>query len=138
MKLGKAAMDALQAEVFGRLSPGEELVAAGAVALRGSVLLTEAKWDVLRQTFSRGFLYGAQNLQKDYGVTQTREQAACSPVWKMAQEAGATALYAMGEGGILAALWKMAEASSVGLDVDLRKIPIRQVFRYEIRCQQEL
>ena len=41
-------------------------------------------------------------------------------------QAGASALCAMGEGGILRALWKMAEASRVGLRADLRKIPVRQ------------
>ena len=56
MRLGKAAMEALQAEVTGRLSAGEELVAAGAAALRGTVLLTENKWDELNRTFSGGFL----------------------------------------------------------------------------------
>ena len=126
MKLGKAAMEALQAEVTGRLSAGEELVAVGAAALRGTVLLTENKWNDLNRIFSGGFLYGARNLQRDYGVTECRQQAASCEVWKLAEQAGATALYAMGEGGILAALWKMAEASSVGLDADLRKIPIRQ------------
>lgn len=30
------------------------------------------------------------------------------------------------EGGIFGALWEMAEASGVGLEVDLKKIPIRQ------------
>ena len=44
----------------------------------------------------------------------------------MAQEAGVSALYAMKEGGFLSALWKMAEASQVGLTVDFRKVPIRQ------------
>lgn len=35
-------------------------------------------------------------------------------------------MYFTEEGGILSGLWKMAEASGVGLDVDLRRIPIRQ------------
>ena len=30
------------------------------------------------------------------------------------------------EGGIFGALWEMAEASGVGLEIDLKKIPIRQ------------
>ena len=42
------------------------------------------------------------------------------------KEAGATAFYAMGEGGFLSALWKMAEASQVGLEMDFSKVPIRQ------------
>lgn len=37
-----------------------------------------------------------------------------------------TAYYSMGEGGVLSALWKMAQVSGTGLSVDLRKIPIRQ------------
>ena len=32
----------------------------------------------------------------------------------------------MTEGGIFGALWEMAEASGVGLEIDLKKIPIRQ------------
>ena len=32
----------------------------------------------------------------------------------------------MGEGGFLSALWKMAEASQVGLEMDFSKVPIRQ------------
>ena len=35
-------------------------------------------------------------------------------------------LYAMDEGGFLRALWKMAEASQVGLEMDFSKVPIRQ------------
>ena len=30
------------------------------------------------------------------------------------------------EGGIFGALWEMAEASGVGLEIDLKKIPVRQ------------
>ena len=45
---------------------------------------------------------------------------------KFAEEAGADAILLLGEGGVLSALWKMAEASGVGLGADLRKIPIRQ------------
>ena len=44
----------------------------------------------------------------------------------MAEEAGASARYLMGEGGFLSALWKMAEASGAGLSADLRSVPIRQ------------
>ena len=44
----------------------------------------------------------------------------------MAEESGASARYLMGEGGFLAALWKIAEASGVGLSADIRSVPIRQ------------
>lgn len=121
MKLGKEAMEALQAEITGLLSPGDELVAAGAVALKGTVLLAQNEYGELRKYFSEGFLWNCLHLEKEYGIC--REEGT---IWKMAEKAGASALYAMGEGGVLSALWKMAEASQVGLWADLRRIPIRQ------------
>ena len=41
-------------------------------------------------------------------------------------EIGVSAMHDVTEGGIFGALWEMAAASGVGLEVDLRKIPIRQ------------
>lgn len=121
MKLGKEAMEALQAEITGLLSPGDELVAAGAVALKGTILLAQNEYEELRKYFSEGFLWNCLRLEKEYGIY--REEGI---IETMAEKAGASALYAMGEGGVLSALWKMAEASQVGLWADLRRIPIRQ------------
>lgn len=134
MKLGKEAMEALRAEVTGLLSPGDELAVVGAVGISGTVLLAQREAEILQKYFSEGFLYNCLNLKKDYGVNPEGEgcheevcEAPCiSQVWQMAQQAGASALYAMGEGGVLSALWKVAEASGVGLSADLRRIPIRQ------------
>lgn len=127
MRLGRAAMEALQAEVTGRLTPGDELVVAGPVALRGTSLIAQQKKEELSKYFSHGFICSCVNLQKDYGIEEEREEASeKSKVWEAAAKAGASALYAMGEGGFLSALWKMAEASQVGLEADLRKVPIRQ------------
>ena len=123
MRLGKAAMEALQAEICGQLSPGNELVVAGAVALKGTALIAKEKHEILREHFSQGFLYDSENMQESYGVGENPEESAA---WETAKKAGATALYAMGEGGFLSALWKMAEASEVGLEVDFRKVLIRQ------------
>ena len=41
-------------------------------------------------------------------------------------KSGVAAMHDVTEGGIFGALWEMAEASGVGLDIDLKKIPIRQ------------
>lgn len=132
MKLGRKAMDALRAEVTGLLSPGDELVAVGAIGLRGTVMLAHHEYAELRKYFSEGFLYNCLNLERDYGVGSVdspEEKETCRKkglAWRLAEQAGASAFYAMGEGGVLSALWKMAEASQVGLQTDLRKIPIRQ------------
>ena len=149
MRLGQAAMEALRAEITGCLKPGDELVVACPVALKGTFVIAKSKKDKLAERFSAGFIqnciflwdsYGAQrevesqtaaNEQSDtHSDTQAGAQAGQSEkhsvVWKIAEEAGASALYAMGEGGFLSALWKMAEASEVGLEVDFRKVLIRQ------------
>lgn len=179
MRLGKEAMEALQAEICGLLTPGDELVVAGAVALEGTSVLAREKYEVLREHFSKSFLREAMDLRREYGVwemfdnawvkeqkpgkeTQVRKTANVKEeiqaakamknseesadktdhesygriedkqqvqdcmVWNLAKKSGATALYAMKEGGFLSALWKMAEASQVGLEVDFKKIPIRQ------------
>lgn len=123
MRLGKAAMEALQAEVTGCLKPGDELIAAGAAALEGTSEIARNKKEELRKYFSAGFLEDCISLQETYGTGCDTEEN--SP-WKMAERAGASALFAMGEGGFLSALWKMAEASQVGLTADLRKVPVCQ------------
>ena len=43
-----------------------------------------------------------------------------------AKGAGAVAMHDVAEGGIFGALWDMAEASKCGMDIDLKKIPVKQ------------
>ena len=45
---------------------------------------------------------------------------------KIAQAFGVSAMHDITEGGVFGALWEMAEGSGVGLDADLKAIPIRQ------------
>ena len=123
MKLGKKALEALQAEIDGQLKPGDELIVAGPVAAEGTAWITENYHDRLREVFAERFLEDARRLPEVYGTGKTKEN---NKVWKMAEASGASARYLMGEGGFLSALWKMAEASGVGLSADLRSVPIRQ------------
>ena len=44
----------------------------------------------------------------------------------MAAGAGAHAMHDVTEGGIFGAFWEMAEASGIGLEIDLKQIPVRQ------------
>ncbi len=45
---------------------------------------------------------------------------------KVARCHGDTYMYSCGDGGIFAALWKFADRAGMGLEVDLRSIPVRQ------------
>lgn len=118
MKLGQKAMEVLRAEVTGFLKEGDDLVIVGDIALTGTALIVQKEKEFLRQFFSEGFLWDAWRGPSLYGVSESMVDS---------QNVMETdALYSLGTGGILAGLWKMAEASEIGLFADLRKIPIRQ------------
>ena len=117
MRLGQQALEALQAEITGKLRPGDDLVVAGETALSGTLQLLEKERKTLRKYFSESFLRMSADTLKKCMIS--REDT----YWKTL---GCSALYFTEEGGILSGLWKMTEASGVGMDVDLRRIPIRQ------------
>ena len=48
------------------------------------------------------------------------------PEARMAREHGVCAMHDASEGGILGALWELAEGAGLGLEADLRGIPLRQ------------
>lgn len=45
---------------------------------------------------------------------------------KVAVSTGVAAMHDITEGGIFGALWELAEASDVGLEIELKKIPLKQ------------
>ena len=107
MRLGQKAMEALRAEVTGILKEGDELVIAGDIALGGTAFIVEKEKEFLRQYFSEGFLWDAWRGPSLYGVS--RNMIEHQKTMEM------DAFYSLGEGGVLAGLWKMAEASEIGL-----------------------
>lgn len=117
MKLGQQALEALQAEITGKLRPGDDLVAAGETAVSGTLRLIRKEYETLREYFSVSFL--SMSIDTLNKCMISRED----PCWR---DSRISALYFTEEGGILSALWKMAEASGVGMDVNLRRIPICQ------------
>lgn len=111
-------MEALRAEVTGLLKEGDDLVIIGDIALAGTALIVEKENEFLRQFFSEGFLWDAWRSPSLYGAS--KNITAQQYVMEM------DAFYHLGTGGVLAGLWKAAEASEMGLFADLRKIPVRQ------------
>ena len=111
-------MEALRAEVTGLLKEGDDLVIIGDIALAGTALIVEKENEFLRQFFSEGFLWDAWRSPSLYCAS--KNITAQQYVMEM------DAFYHLGTGGVLAGLWKVAEASEMGLFADLRKIPVRQ------------
>ena len=56
MKLGQQALETLQAEITGRIYPGDDLVVAGETGISGTLELICREWDKLRTYFSESFL----------------------------------------------------------------------------------
>lgn len=117
MKLGQQALEALQAEITGRVYPGDDLVVAGETGISGTLELISREWDKLRVYFSDSFLHMSEETLRNCMISE-------EDIFR--NGIGFSALYFTEDGGILTGLWKMAEASGVGMDVDLRRIPIRQ------------
>lgn len=98
-------------------SPGQDVVLSKWIGIEGTALLARKREKELLSRFSRAFVGQAQEFYRHMSVLPEAAAAA---------EAGASALHDVSEGGIFNALWELAEASGVGLDIDLKKIPIRQ------------
>lgn len=100
-----------------KLRPGMELVVTRWIAREGTRQILEEKEDELLGKFPAALIRDARNFTADLNTETERE---------LAEGLGEAECFALGEGGILAALWQMADQAGVGLAVELRKIPIRQ------------
>jgi hydrogenase maturation factor len=97
--------------------PGMDMVVTKWIGLEGTVILAEEQEEKLRTRYAQPFLEKA----KAYAA-----QLSVVPEAAVAAKSGACAMHNASQGGIFGALWEMAEAAGVGLDIDLKKIPIRQ------------
>ncbi len=99
---------------------GDDILAIGYAGLSGSALLCREKREALLQRFPSSFLREVSRREE--------EMAGYLPgpdiTGTILKEAHI--ILPAGEGGILSALWKMAEASDTGLYISYSLIPIRQ------------
>ena len=96
---------------------GMDLVVTKWIGLEGTSIIAKDREEELKTRFSTAFLEKAKQLDRYLSVL---------PEAAVATSSGVSAMHDVTEGGIFGALWEMAEASGVGLDVDLKKIPVRQ------------
>ena len=100
-----------------KLAAGMDIIAVNYAGLEGSALLAIEREEELKTKYSVPFIDKAKKYIEYLPIIS---EAA------VAVQSGADAMLSVSEGGIFAALWEMAEAAGVGLDIDLKKIPIRQ------------
>lgn len=99
------------------LKVGQDLVVTKWIGLEGTAILVAEKREELLARLPEDLVETAGDFAKLLSVV---------PDSRVAMENGVSAMHDVTEGGIFGALWEMAEASGVGLEVDLKRIPIRQ------------
>ena len=97
--------------------PGMDILVTKWIGIEGTAILAKEKEEELLTKFSVPFVEKAKAL--DVYISVQSEAA-------VAVRSGVSAMHDVTEGGIFGALWEMAEASGVGLEIDMKKIPIRQ------------
>lgn len=113
--VGKVKKDGLIST--GGARAGMDILATKWIGLEGTSIIAREKEEELLTRFSPNFIEQAKKL--DVYLSVMSEAAT-------AVKSGVEAMHDVTEGGIYGALWEMAEASGVGLEIDLKKIPIRQ------------
>lgn len=97
--------------------PGQDIIVTKWIGLEGTSIIAKEKEEELLKRFPKSFVKEAQNFDRYLSVV---------PEAATAVKSGVSAMHDVTEGGIYGALWEMAEASGVGLEIDLKRLPIRQ------------
>lgn len=99
------------------MRPGMDIVATKWIGLEGTAILANEKEDMLCTRYAKPFIENAKTFGNFISIL---------PEAAVAVKSGASAMHDVSEGGIFGALWEFAESAGVGLEIDLKKIPIRQ------------
>lgn len=101
----------------GGAKPGMDLVVTKWIGLEGTSIIAKDHEEELLTRLPKNLVDTAKGFDKYLSVL---------PESRVAVEHGVAAMHDITEGGIFGALWEMSEASGVGLDVDLKSIPVKQ------------
>lgn len=110
-------MRKIERQNTGNMAPGQDLVFVGQAGLAGAAVLAKARRRELSRWFSKIYLDG---LEAGWETADWRS-------WKPEKnEFGITEQEAVGEGGVLTAVWNLTGAYETGVVFALRKIPVSQ------------
>ncbi len=113
--LGKEKKEGLLQSSMGMA--GQDVVLTNWIGLEGMLRILREKKEELSKRFVPAFLHQ---------IEEQQQYLLAGDELRIAKEFGVSAMHQITEGGILAALWNLTEASGTGIDVDLKKIAIKQ------------
>lgn len=114
--VGKAKKN--RQEIYNMAKPGDDIVVTKWVGLSGTSIIAKEKEDVLKNRFSSAFVDRAADFMS---LVSVAEDAKCAIGTGLVH-----ALHDVSSGGIYGALWELAQASGIGLEIDLMSIPLKQ------------
>lgn len=97
--------------------PGQDIVVSKWVGLEGTSILAKEKEAELLTKYPSHLIAEAKAFDRFLSIM---------PEAATAVKSGVTAMHDVTEGGIFGALWELAESAGVGLEIDLKQIPIKQ------------
>lgn len=100
-----------------KVESGDEIIVTKWIGLEATTILAKEREEELRRVFPHALVDTAKNFDRYLSVIP---EAAIAGKW------GISAMHDVTEGGVFGALWEMASGAELGLEVELKKIPIRQ------------
>lgn len=99
------------------IRPGMDIVVSKWIGLEGTALLAKHAEEELKKRYPAYMIDEAICFEQCLSIL---------PEAAVAVSSGTRHMHDVSEGGIFAALWELAESSGVGLEIELRRLPIRQ------------
>jgi hydrogenase maturation factor len=100
-----------------KVSCGQDIVMSKWIGISETARLAREKEEELLTRYPAFFIKSAQNLEQYYSIL---------PEAATAIKSGVSVMHDVAGGGIFGALWELGEKAGVGLQVYLKKIPIKQ------------
>ena len=97
--------------------PGQDIILSKWIGLEGTSIIAKEKEKELLNRFPKHMIERAKEFDQYLSII---------PEAKIGVEMKVSSMHDVTEGGIFGALWEMAEASEVGLEIDLKEIPVKQ------------
>lgn len=105
----------------GNIKPGQSIVMTKWAGIEGSVILSQNKKEMLCERYPLAYIEKAMDMEQDLCIYQ---EVMC--LMELSNTYPVTAMHDVSYGGVFAALWELVQASSLGLEVPLKAIPMKQ------------
>ena len=99
---------------------GQDVIMTKCAGLEGTVILAKEYETILSKKIDTHLLQKAKSMRGFLSVIKES---------RIAKNMGATAMHDVTEGGILGAIWEVADCSGTGIIVELEKIPVKEETR---------